>query len=104
MEKPVIASNIRGCREAIIHQKTGLIIEPKNGQALALALRKLLTDFEGAKKMGKLGRMRVEQEYDLKLVLDRLTEGYESLGLFNPKSYPLTKEFKESSFLPTKLG
>jgi glycosyltransferase involved in cell wall biosynthesis len=104
MEKPVIASDIRGCREAIIHPKTGLIIEPKSTQALAQALRQLLADFERAKKMGKLGRMRVEQEYDLKLVLERLTEGYQSLGLLQPKSYPLKKTLKESPLLPTKLG
>ena len=48
--------------------------------------------------------MRVEQEYDLKLVLERLTEGYESLGLLKPKPYTLKKAFKEPSFLPTKLG
>lgn len=104
MEKPVIASDIRGCREAIIHQKTGLIIPPKNSQVLARALRELLADFEKAKKMGQAGRMRVEQEYDLKLVLERLTEGYESLGLIQPKFHPLKKTFKESLFLPTKLG
>jgi glycosyltransferase involved in cell wall biosynthesis len=51
MEKPVIASDIRGCREAIIPQKTGLIIPPKNSQALAQALRGLLADFEKAKKI-----------------------------------------------------
>ena len=104
MEKPVIASDIRGCREAIIPQKTGLIIPPKNSQALAQALRGLLADFEKAKKMGQAGRIRVEQEYDLKLVLERLTEGYESLGLLKPKPYTLKKAFKEPSYLPTKLG
>jgi glycosyltransferase involved in cell wall biosynthesis len=104
MEKPVIASDIRGCREAIIPQKTGLIIPPKNSQALAQALRGLLADFEKATKMGQAGRIRVEQEYDLKLVLERLTEGYESLGLLNPKPYTLKKAFKGPSLLPTKLG
>jgi glycosyltransferase involved in cell wall biosynthesis len=104
MEKPVIASDIRGCREEIIHQKTGLIIPTKNSQALAQALRDLLGDFEKAKKMGQAGRMRVEQEYDLKLVLERLTEGYESLGLLKPKPYTLKKAFKGPSLLPTKLG
>jgi glycosyltransferase involved in cell wall biosynthesis len=104
MEKPVIASDIRGCREAIIPQKTGLIIPPKNSQALAQALRGLLADFEKATKMGQAGRIRVEQEYDLKLVLERLTEGYESLGLLKPKPYTLKKAFKGPSLLPTKLG
>lgn len=84
MEKPVIASNIRGCREAIIHQKTGLIIPPKNTQALAEALRQLLLDPQKARQMGLAGRKRVEEEYDLQLVLNRLTNGYHSLGLVDP--------------------
>ncbi|MEB3309096.1 MAG: glycosyltransferase family 4 protein [Snowella sp.] len=81
MQKPVVASNIRGCREAIIHQKTGLIIPPKNIQALADALRQLLMNPEKAKQMGLAGRKRVEEEYSLQLVLNRLTDGYDSLGL-----------------------
>ncbi len=81
MQKPVIASNIRGCREAIVHQKTGLIITPKSTQALANALRQLLKNPDKAKQMGREGRKRVEEEYDLRRVLNRLTDGYRSLGL-----------------------
>lgn len=83
MELPVVATNVRGCREAVVNGKTGLIIPPRSSEALALALRELLSDRKMSKSFGKAGRQRVEAEYDEDLVFQRLKTFYEELGVFS---------------------
>jgi glycosyltransferase involved in cell wall biosynthesis len=61
---PVIATDIRGCREAVVHGETGLIIPPGNGGALADAADRLLTNPEEARAMGRAGRARAVRLYD----------------------------------------
>jgi glycosyltransferase involved in cell wall biosynthesis len=81
MGLPVVATNIRGCREAVIHGKTGLIVQPKDSEKLAEALGTLLKDPDLRQVYGKAGRQRVETEYDERLVFQRLAECYEELGI-----------------------
>lgn len=80
MGLPVIATNIRGCREAVIHGKTGLIVPPKDSEKLAEALETLLKDSERRQVYGAAGRQRIESEYDENLVFGRLAEFYRELG------------------------
>jgi glycosyltransferase involved in cell wall biosynthesis len=81
MGLPVVATNIRGCREAVIDGETGLIVPPQDSEKLAEALGKLLFNAELRQAYGKAGRQRVETEYDERLVFQRLAEYYQKLGL-----------------------
>jgi len=81
MKKPVVASDIRGCREAVVHDHTGLIVPPQNAEALAHAIATLLREPQKCREMGLAGRQRVEAEYDLHLVIQRFAEGYRKLGI-----------------------
>jgi glycosyltransferase involved in cell wall biosynthesis len=44
MGLPVVATDIRGCREAVAHQKIGLIVIPQDSKKLAKALEILLAN------------------------------------------------------------
>lgn len=79
MELPVIASDIRGCRELVQHGKTGLLVPPADTDALAEALRRLAGDADLRHRMGEAGRLRVQQEFDERLVFQRLEEGYRDI-------------------------
>lgn len=68
---PVVATDIRGCREAVVHGKTGLIVPPKDGAALAKAVERLLANPEEATNMGRAGRKRAAALYDYRLVQRR---------------------------------
>lgn len=68
MELPVVATDIIGCSESVKDGVSGLLVQPRQSKPLANAIEKLLTDRELAKKLGKQGRQRVEQEFDQKLV------------------------------------
>jgi glycosyltransferase involved in cell wall biosynthesis len=81
MRLPVVTTDIRGCREAVIHGKTGLVIPPKDSDKLADALEMLLADSDVRQAYGKASRQRVESDYDERLVFQRLTDAYEKLGI-----------------------
>ena len=86
MSLAIVATDIRGCREAVVHGKTGLIVPPKNSDMLAEALRKLLSHPELRQAYGKAGRERVQAEYDEEIVFQRLTVFYQELGISVPSN------------------
>ncbi len=84
MGLPVVATDIRGCREAVVHGKTGLIVPHQNSEKLAEALGTLMSNPQLRQVYGKASRERIEAEYDEELVFQRLTEFYKELGISLP--------------------
>lgn len=81
MGLPVVATNIRGCREAVVHAETGLIVPPQNSEKLAEALGTMLSDPDRRQDYGAAGRQRIETEYDENIVFQRLEKFYRELGV-----------------------
>ncbi|MFH1968252.1 MAG: glycosyltransferase [bacterium] len=79
MEKPVVATDIRGCREAVDNGKTGILVPPKNPQKLAEAIIYLLSNLEEMEEMGKKGKEKIVKEFDEKIVFDRIINEYQRL-------------------------
>ena len=61
---PVVATNIRGPREQVVDQETGLLVPPAQVAPLALALTRLAGDAELRKRMGIAARERAVGLYD----------------------------------------
>ena len=55
---PVIAGDVGGARDAIVHGETGLLVDPNDHVALAGALTDLLSDPERAARLGRAGAAR----------------------------------------------
>jgi len=79
MEKPVIATRIGGCPEAINNKVTGILLPIKDSEKLAEAIIYLLKNPEKAKEMGRKGRRKVLREFDEKLIFDRIRIEYQRL-------------------------
>jgi glycosyltransferase involved in cell wall biosynthesis len=79
MERPVVATDIRGCREAVDDKKTGILVPVKNPEQLAKAVIYILNNPEKAFLMGKLGRVKVMAEFDGRLVFGRINQEYKRL-------------------------
>lgn len=63
--RPVIASNISGCREIFEEGVTGFGCEPQSSDDLVRAIKKLLmVSVEERAKMGKNARAKMEREFD----------------------------------------
>jgi len=62
--KTVIGGRTGGAVEAIIHNQTGLLINPKSQQEIARSLIKLLSDRALREKLGGNGRKRVIEKFN----------------------------------------
>lgn len=81
MSLPIVATDVRGCREAVVNQKNGFIVPSQNSMKLAEALRMLLSNPQLRHNYGKASRERVEAEYNEEFVFERLTQYYKELGI-----------------------
>lgn len=78
--KPVINTNLpTGVPYVSLHGKTGLTVEPKDVKGLSDAMDRLANDADLRQKFGKSARKRVEDEYKLSSVLDRIYAQYEKV-------------------------
>ncbi len=71
---PVVATNIRGCREEVVDGVTGILIEPGDIRALCSAMKTVLSKPELARDMGTRGRERVLELFDEKEVIAKQIE------------------------------
>lgn len=62
-EIPVVASNVGGVPEAVIHGKTGILVQPNDAKALADALLLLARNDELRQTLGRGGRKFVLEQY-----------------------------------------
>lgn len=63
--RPVLATNIHGCKEAVEDNRTGLLFAPASRQALSQTIEAFLSmPVERRKAMGEAARAKMEQEFD----------------------------------------
>lgn len=73
--RPVIATDIPGCREAFEDGVTGFSCKPKDVESLVDAIEKLIDiPYEGQIQMGKRGQIKMEKEFDRQIVADKYIE------------------------------
>ena len=77
--KPVVATNVPGTREIVIHQHTGILVPYGDEQAMCDALLAIVKDKEKANRYGKNGREQIEGEFDERLVIKRILKAYTNL-------------------------
>ncbi len=70
--KPVVAGKSGGAIEAVADGETGILVEPEDADALAAALIRVLTDSELARKLGELGRLRVDNELNWRVFTNQM--------------------------------
>ena len=69
--RPVIASNIPGCREAYTEGLTGIGFQPKSAEEIIRAVKEFIAlPYEKKAAMGKAGREKVKREFDRKIVVE----------------------------------
>lgn len=74
--KPVVTTNVGGCPEAVDDRKTGLLVPTKNSGELAEAIIYLLSNPGEIVRMGEEGRKKVLEQFDEKIVFNRIKIEY----------------------------
>lgn len=80
-QTPVIATKIGGMPEIVDDERTGLLTEPGNPQALADTIVELISDPDRARAMGKAGRKKVLQCYTWSKIAECLAARYAEIGV-----------------------
>jgi glycosyltransferase involved in cell wall biosynthesis len=73
---PVIVSRVGGLPEVVQENKTGIIIPPKDVNALVQALETLIKNKELRISMGNAGRIYVQQHYEWEFCVDKMEQLY----------------------------
>ncbi len=79
MGVPVVATDIRGCRQVVEDGVTGLLVPPRRTSPLTEAILTLIDDPERRKRMADAGRSKASKEFDQRYVIETTLQVYESL-------------------------
>ncbi len=78
--RPIVTTDIPGCREVVHDGDNGLLVPPRAPEALAEALRTLVGDPQRRVEMGARGRQRAITEFSLGRVIEATLALYERLS------------------------
>jgi phosphatidyl-myo-inositol dimannoside synthase len=79
---PQVAGDSGGASEAVLDGVTGVVVEaPGDPGAVAEALRGLLADPAGRRRMGRAGRARVQEFFDNDVLASRLAEALAGVAI-----------------------
>jgi lipopolysaccharide/colanic/teichoic acid biosynthesis glycosyltransferase len=76
MSLPVVATNVEGCVDAVEDGRTGLLVPPRDAEALARAIRTYLTDPDLRSTHGSHGRARVLEDFRQEAIWEALHDEY----------------------------
>ena len=75
--RPVVAADVGGLRDLVVHEETGLLVPPRDIGALRAALERLLADRELRRRMGEAGRARIAEHFTWQRFGDETIRAYD---------------------------
>jgi glycosyltransferase involved in cell wall biosynthesis/ribosomal protein S18 acetylase RimI-like enzyme len=79
MGRPMVLTDIRGCREVVRDGIEGILVPPRDPSRLGEAILELVRDPELREQMGKAARRRAEERFDERRVLETVVRSYRRL-------------------------
>lgn len=76
---PVVAGAEGGVADVVVHDRAGLLVEPRQPAAMASAVRALLTDPARRRSMGRAAQTRVVDWHDCRVAQKRLAEALDGV-------------------------
>lgn len=78
--RPVITTDVSGCRETVDDGISGIIVKAKDAQSLINGVEKFLNlTYDQKRQMGYEGRKKVEREFDRQIVVNAYLKEIESI-------------------------
>jgi glycosyltransferase involved in cell wall biosynthesis len=75
--RPVVAGDVGGLRDLVVHEETGLLVPPGDVEALRTALHRLLADPDLRRRFGEAGRARIADHFTWQQFGDEMLRAYE---------------------------
>lgn len=73
---PLVTTDMPGCRDVVADGVDGLIVPPRNAEALCAAIARLLDAPEWARQLGLAARAKALAQFDERIVIRRTLETY----------------------------
>lgn len=77
--RAIVTTDVPGCRDVVEHGVNGLLVPPRDADALAAAIEELLDNRERREAMGKAGRAKAERQFDDRELARQTVAIYEEL-------------------------
>jgi glycosyltransferase involved in cell wall biosynthesis len=77
--RPIIATDVPGCRDIVRHRVTGVLVPARDAEALSNAIEELLNDSELRCAMGRHGRAIAVNEYSVDVITGQVLAFYRDL-------------------------
>jgi glycosyltransferase involved in cell wall biosynthesis len=75
---PVVAFDVAGSREAVAHDRSGILVPPKDVRGLGQAISRLLDDPVLRRRLGEAARERMRSEFSIEAMVDQHLQVYEA--------------------------
>jgi glycosyltransferase involved in cell wall biosynthesis len=82
---PIVATDIRGCREVVEHTRTGLLVPVREAAVLAAAIERMAGDAALRRRMGEAAVAKARGEFDQRRVIIRTLDAYGELNRRPPE-------------------
>lgn len=76
---PVVAFDVAGAREAVVHEETGFLVPPADSARLLQALMNLVENPATRQTLGKAGQSRMQREFSTDVMVGKHVLLYESI-------------------------
>jgi glycosyltransferase involved in cell wall biosynthesis len=77
MGLPIIATNVRGCRQVVEEGRNGLLVPVRAPSALRAAVERLVGDADLRRSMGAASRVIAQERFDERQVVSRVLAAYQ---------------------------
>lgn len=99
MARPIIATDVVGCRDAVDDQVTGLLCQVKSASSLAEKMSAIMMmPAEARTLMGEAGRRKVEAQFDEHIVIQKYLQALDAIAK------PLSKQVDIADLLPEQVN
>jgi glycosyltransferase involved in cell wall biosynthesis len=78
--RAIVATNSGGTPEIVRDGSEGLLVPPRDPEALAAAIRKVIEDPALRRRLGHAGATRARQEFSIERYVTRILDVYEAAG------------------------
>ena len=76
---PIVTTDVPGCREVVTHDVDGLIVPPRDPNALASAIARLVAEPATAARLGAAARERALREFNDPIIIDQTLQVYDAV-------------------------
>ncbi|WP_423895833.1 glycosyltransferase family 4 protein [Candidatus Pelagadaptatus aseana] len=77
--RPIVTTDVPGCRDAVISNITGILVPPRDSVKLASAIKRFVEDASLRKKMGLSGRQLAEDKFSIQKIVSLHMDVYADL-------------------------